>query len=77
MSGSRAGHVRQTSLKAGLGTGYVRSGTKLLRNWVSSDVPGLGAGHVWEMPLESNLGAEYVWLTWEKAERADLSGHSL
>jgi hypothetical protein len=35
---------------------------------------GLGAGHVREMPLESDLGAGYVWLTREKAERPDMSG---
>jgi hypothetical protein len=35
-------------------------------------MPGLGAGHVWEMPLESGLGAGYVWLTQEKAERSDM-----
>jgi hypothetical protein len=35
---------------------------------------GLGAGHVWEMPLESSLEAEYAWLTREKAERSDISG---
>jgi hypothetical protein len=34
----------------------------------------LGAGHVWEMPLESGLGARYIWLTREKAERSDMSG---
>jgi hypothetical protein len=33
---------------------------------------GLGAGHVQEMPLESGLRTEYVWLTQEKAERADM-----
>jgi hypothetical protein len=38
---------------------------------------GLGAGHVQEMPLESGLGAGYVWLTREKAERSDMSGQSL
>jgi hypothetical protein len=26
------------------------------------------------MPLESGLGAGYVWLTQEKAERPDMSG---
>jgi hypothetical protein len=35
---------------------------------------GLGGRHVWEMPLESGLGAGYVWLTREKAERSDMSG---
>jgi hypothetical protein len=35
---------------------------------------GLRAGHVREMPLESGLGAEYVWLTREKAERSNMSG---
>jgi hypothetical protein len=35
---------------------------------------GLGAGHVREMPLESGLEAGYAWLTWEKAERSDMSG---
>jgi hypothetical protein len=35
---------------------------------------GLGAGHVREMPLKSSLGAGYVWLTQEKAERLDMSG---
>jgi hypothetical protein len=34
---------------------------------------GLVAGYVWEMPLESGLEAEYVWLTQEKAERPDMS----
>jgi hypothetical protein len=33
----------------------------------------LGARHVWEMPLESDVGAGYVWLTREKAERPDMS----
>jgi hypothetical protein len=37
----------------------------------------LGAGHVWEMPLESGLEAGYAWLTREKAERLDMSGQSL
>jgi hypothetical protein len=37
---------------------------------------GLGAGHVREMPLESSLKAGYVWLTWEKTERSDISGQS-
>jgi hypothetical protein len=35
---------------------------------------GLGAKHVWEMPLESVLGVGYAWLTQEKAERPDMSG---
>jgi hypothetical protein len=35
---------------------------------------GLGAGHVWKMPLESGLEAGYAWLTQEKAERSDMSG---
>jgi hypothetical protein len=35
---------------------------------------GLGAGHVWEMPLESCLKAGYAWLTQEKAEKPDMSG---
>jgi hypothetical protein len=35
---------------------------------------GLGARHVREMPLESSLGAGYVWLNREKAERLDMSG---
>jgi hypothetical protein len=26
------------------------------------------------MPLESGLEAGYAWLTWEKAERLDMSG---
>jgi hypothetical protein len=34
----------------------------------------LGAGHVWEIPLESSLEAGYVWLTQEKAEMLDMSG---
>jgi hypothetical protein len=33
----------------------------------------LGAGHVWEMPLESGLEVGYAWLTQEKAERPDMS----
>jgi hypothetical protein len=44
----------------------------------------LGAGHVWEMSLESNLEAGYAWLTWEKVEMLtclawgpDMSGQSL
>jgi hypothetical protein len=37
-------------------------------------MPGLGAGHVWEMPLKSGLEVGYAWLTWEKAERPDISG---
>jgi hypothetical protein len=35
---------------------------------------GLGAGHVWEMPLESGLKAGYAWLTREKAEGSDMFG---
>jgi hypothetical protein len=73
MSGSRAGHVRPTSLETGLGTVYVRSGTYLLRNWVRSDMSELGPGHVQEMPLESNVEAGYAWLTRDKAERPDMS----
>jgi hypothetical protein len=42
MFGSGAGHVRSTSLKAGLGIGYIRSGTWSLRNWVRLDMSGLG-----------------------------------
>jgi hypothetical protein len=34
----------------------------------------LGAGHVWEMPLESGLEAGYAWLTRDKAERQDMTG---
>jgi hypothetical protein len=30
---------------------------------------GLGARHVWEMPLESGLEAGYAWLTREKRLR--------
>jgi hypothetical protein len=74
MSGSGAGHVRQTSLETGLWTEYVRSETLSLRNWVRSDMSGLGTGHVREMPLKSGLEAEYAWLTQEKAERTDMSG---
>jgi hypothetical protein len=37
----------------------------------------LVARYVWEMPLESGLEAEYVWLTREKAERPDMSSQSL
>jgi hypothetical protein len=33
----------------------------------------LGAGHVWEMSLESGLEAGYAWLTQKKAERQDMS----
>jgi hypothetical protein len=36
-------------------------------------MPGLGAGHVREMPLESGLEAGYHWLTQKKAERPDMS----
>jgi hypothetical protein len=49
-----------------LGTGYIRSGTQLLRNWVRSNMSRVGAKHVQEMSLKSGLGAEYVWLTREK-----------
>jgi hypothetical protein len=35
---------------------------------------GLGAGHVREMPLESDLETGYALLTQEKAERSDMSG---
>jgi hypothetical protein len=35
---------------------------------------GLGAGHLWEMPLESGLQAGCAWLTLEKAERPNMSG---
>jgi hypothetical protein len=35
---------------------------------------GLRAGHVWEIPLESGLEAEYAWLTRDKAEKPDMSG---
>jgi hypothetical protein len=38
---------------------------------------GLGARHVHKMPLESGLGAGYVWLNQKKAERLDMSGQSL
>jgi hypothetical protein len=38
---------------------------------------GLGAGHVREMPLESDLEAGYAWLIRDKAERPDMSGLSL
>jgi hypothetical protein len=38
---------------------------------------GLGAGHVWEMPLEAGLETRYAWLTQEKAERSDMSSQSL
>jgi hypothetical protein len=37
----------------------------------------LGAGHVWEMPLESGLEAGYAWLTQKKAERPNMSGLGL
>jgi hypothetical protein len=37
----------------------------------------LGAGHVWEMPLESGLEARYAWLARDKAERQDMSSQSL
>jgi hypothetical protein len=29
------------------------------------------------MPLKFSLGAGYVWLNWEKAERPDMSDQSL
>jgi hypothetical protein len=29
------------------------------------------------MPLESGLGAGFVWLNWEKVERSDMSGLGL
>jgi hypothetical protein len=35
---------------------------------------GLGAGHVWEIPLKSGLEAGYAWLTREKTEKLDMSG---
>jgi hypothetical protein len=38
---------------------------------------GLGAGYVWEMPLESGLEFEYAWLTRDKAERPDMSDQNL
>jgi hypothetical protein len=38
---------------------------------------GLRAVHVREMPLESDLEVGYAWLTWDKAERPDMSGQSL
>jgi hypothetical protein len=34
----------------------------------------LGAEHVQEMPLESDLEPVYAWLTRDKAERPDMSG---
>jgi hypothetical protein len=34
----------------------------------------LGARHVQEMPLESDLDDGYAWLTREKAERPDMFG---
>jgi hypothetical protein len=34
---------------------------------------GLGAAHVWEMPLESSIEVRYAWLTREKAETPGLS----
>jgi hypothetical protein len=45
-----------------------------MRNWVRSDMSGLGAGHVQKIPLKSGLEAGYAWLTQEKAERPDMSG---
>jgi hypothetical protein len=74
MSRSGAGHIRPTSLEPSLGTGYVLSKTKSLRNWVRSHISGLEAEHVWQMPLESGLEAEYAWLTQEKAETPDMAG---
>jgi hypothetical protein len=38
---------------------------------------GLGVGHVQKMPLESGLGAGYVWLNQEKVERPDMSDKCL
>jgi hypothetical protein len=40
---------------------------------------GLGGEHVREMPLESDLGAGYVWLTREMPleSRPDMSGQSI
>jgi hypothetical protein len=35
---------------------------------------GLGAGHVREMPLDSDLEAGYAWLIRDKAKRLDMSG---
>jgi hypothetical protein len=52
MSGSRAGHVRPTSLEPSLGTRYVRSEDLVTKDWVRSNVSGLGAKHVRKMPLE-------------------------
>jgi hypothetical protein len=46
----------------------------VLRNWVRSDMPELGAGHVREIPLKSGLEVGYAWLTQKKAERLDMSG---
>jgi hypothetical protein len=43
-------------------------------NWVRSDMSGLGARHVQEIPLESGLEVGYAWLTRDKAERPDMSG---
>jgi hypothetical protein len=57
MSRSGARHTRYTSLETSLWTGYIRSGTYSLRNWVRSGISRLGAGHVREMPLEPDLGA--------------------
>jgi hypothetical protein len=44
-----------------------------MRNWFRSDMSGLEAGHVQKMPLESGLEAGYAWLTWEMAERPNIS----
>jgi hypothetical protein len=41
---------------------------------MSGSGSGLGAGHVWEMPLESGLKPRYAWLSRDKAERSDMSG---
>jgi hypothetical protein len=60
-------------VKTGLGTRYVRSGTWLQRNCVRSDMSGLGARHVRDMPLESDLEPGYAWLTQDKAERPNMS----
>jgi hypothetical protein len=35
---------------------------------------GLGAGHVWEMPLKPSLEVGYAWLTRDKAKRLNMSG---
>jgi hypothetical protein len=41
------------------------------------DMSGLGAEHVWEMPLESSPEAGYVSLTQEKVDKPDMSGLGL